>query len=102
MHKKCTLTLLRSRQLKKAGQPTFVSDVRSLLGMTNYVLRFIRNYADIVSPLRHLTHKGVEYKWQEVYQKALDQLKCSLTSDEVMAYFDPHRLFCSWMLVQLG
>ena len=56
--------------------------------MTNYVSRFIRNYADIIAPLRDLTHKGVELKWQEVHQKALPQLKCSLTSDEVMAYFD--------------
>ena len=55
--------------------------------MTNYVSRFIRNYADIVAPLRDLTHKDVEFKWQEVHQKALHQLKCSLLSDEVMAYF---------------
>ena len=59
--------------------------------MTNYVSRFICNYADIVAPLCDLTYKGVEFKWQEVHQKALHQLKCSLTSDEVMAYFDPHK-----------
>ena len=82
-----------------------VSDVRSLLGMTNYVSRFIRNYADIVAPLRDLTHKGVEFKWQEVHQKALHQLKCSLTCDAVMAYFDPHNktaLFVDASPVGLG
>ena len=60
--------------------------------MTNYVVCFIFNYAHIVAPLRDLSHKGIEFKWQDVHQKALDQLKCSLTSDEVMAYFDPHRI----------
>ena len=74
--------------IKQADPPTSVSDVRSLLGMTNYVSRFIRNYADIVSPLRDLTHNGFEFK---VHQKGLDQLKCSLNSDEVMAYFDPQK-----------
>ena len=64
------------KAIKKAAPPNSVSDVRSLLGMTNYVSRFIHNYAD-------LTRKGVEFKWQEV--QALHQLKCSLTSDEVMA-----------------
>ena len=56
--------------------------------MTNYVSRFIRDYADIFAPLRDLTHKGVEFKWEKVHQTALDKLKLSLTSDDVIAYFD--------------
>ena len=68
-----------------------MSDVHSLLGMANCFSRSIGNCADIVAPLPDLTHKGVELKWQEVHQQALDQLKCSLTSDDVMAYFDPRK-----------
>ena len=93
------------KAIKQADPPTSVSDVRSLLGMTNYVSLFIRNYADIVAPLRDLTYKDVEFKWQEVHQKALHQLKCSLTYDEVMAYFDPHKktvLFVDASPVGLG
>ena len=93
------------KAIKQADPPTSVSDVRSLLGMTNYVSRFICNYADIVAPLCDLTYKGVELKWQEVHQKALHQLKCSLTCDEVMAYFDPHKktvLFVDASPVGLG
>ena len=37
--------------IKQAEVPTSVNDVRSLLGMTNYVSRFIHDYADIVAPL---------------------------------------------------
>ena len=77
--------------IKQAEAPTSVSDVRSLLSMTNYVPRFILDYADIVAPLRDLTHKGDEFKWEDVHQAALERLKCSLTSDEVMAYFDPSK-----------
>ena len=86
------------KAIKQAAPPNSVSDVRSLLGMTNYVSRFIHNYAD-------LTRKGVEFKWQEVHQKALHQLKCSLTCDAVMAYFDPHNktaLFVDASPVGLG
>ena len=93
------------KAIKQADPPTSVSDVRSLLGMTNYVSRFICNYADIVAPLCDLTYKGVEFKWQEVHQKALHQLKCSLTCDAVMAYFDPHNktaLFVDASPVGLG
>ena len=79
----------RVEAIKQAEAPTSVSDVCSLLGMTNYVSRFIRDYADIVAPLRDITHNGVEFKWEDVHQAALGRLKCSLTSAEVLAYFDP-------------
>ena len=93
------------KAIKQADPPTSVNDIRSLLGMTNYESCFIHNYADIVAPLRDLTYKGIKFKWQEVQQKALQQLKCSLTCDEVMAYFDPHKktvLFVDASPVGLG
>ena len=51
------------------------------------------------------THKGIRFKWQEVHQKALEQLKWGLTSDKVMAYFDPQKktvLFVDASPVGLG
>ena len=77
--------------IKQAEAPILVSDVHSLLGLTNYVCRFICDYAGIVAPLHDLTHKGVEFRWEDVHQAALERHKCSLTSDEVMAYFDPSK-----------
>ena len=68
-----------------------VSDVRSLSGMTNYVASFIHGYADIEAPLHNLTHKSVEFKWKDVHREALERLKCNLTSDELMASFDPNK-----------
>ena len=58
---------------KQKYLPQWSSDVRSLLGMTNYVSCLICDYADIVAPLRDLTHKGVEFKWKDVHQAALEQ-----------------------------
>ena len=77
--------------IKQAIALTSVSDVRGLLGMINYGSRFIRHYSDIVAPLHDLTHKGIEFKWEDVHQAALEQPKCSLTSNKVMAYFDPSK-----------
>ena len=64
---------------------------RYLSGMTNYMASFIRGYADIVVPLHNLTHKSVEFKWKDVHREALERLKCSLTSDELVASFDPNK-----------
>ena len=77
--------------IQKTDAPISVSDVHSLLGLTNYASRFIRDYVHIVVPLCDLTHKGMEFKWEKVHQTVLDKLKCSLTSDDVMAYFDPSK-----------
>ena len=54
--------------IKQTEAPISVSDVCSLSGMTNYVSRFICGYADIVAPLRDLTHKGVESRWEDVHK----------------------------------
>ena len=78
--------------VKQAEAPTSVSEVRSLLGMSNYVSRFIRGYADIVAPLQNLTHKGVEFKWEKIHQETLDPDSSGvLLQRRVMAYFDPHK-----------
>ena len=44
--------------------PRNVSEMKSLLGMTQYVSRFIPNYASTTAPLRALTHQKVSWKWQ--------------------------------------
>ena len=43
--------------------PSTASEVRSLLGMTNYCLRFIPDYATKTEPLRKLTHKDQPWCW---------------------------------------
>ena len=65
------------------------SEVKSLLGMAQYVSRFIPGYAKITAPLRNLTKQVVGWKWTENEQAACDNLKETLTGDKVMTYFDP-------------
>lgn len=72
--------------------PTSASEVRSLLGMSNYLSRFIPDYATITEPLRMLTHdKGSEWEWSDRQTAALEQLKHSLISAPVVSYFDPNK-----------
>lgn len=62
-----------------------------MLGMTQYVSRFISNYATITAPLRFLTRQDTPWKWQQVEQKAVEELKEALVVDEVMSHFDPQK-----------
>ena len=45
--------------------PSSVTEVRSLLGMTNYCARFIEGYATLTEPLRALTHKNHTWEWTD-------------------------------------
>ena len=57
--------------------------------MTQYVSRFIPNYATITAPLRFLTRQDTPWKWEQEEQKALEKLKEALVGDKVIPYFDP-------------
>ena len=69
--------------------PTSASEVRSLLGMTNYCSRFIPDYATKTEPLHKLTHKDQPWEWTSQHDSAVDQLKEALVNAPVTAYFDP-------------
>ena len=71
--------------------PTSASEVRSLLGMTNYCSRFIPDYATKTEPLRKLTHKEQPWHWTAEHDRAVGQLKEALVSAPVTAYFDPEK-----------
>ena len=60
--------------IKESDVPANASEVRSFLGMTNYVGRFIKNYSTITAPLRELTKQNVKFEWNSDRQKAFDLL----------------------------
>lgn len=48
---------------KNAKKPHSRSDMKSFLGLTNYVARFIHNYYTITESLRNLLQKNAPFKW---------------------------------------
>lgn len=46
-------------------KPEGVSDVKSLMGMAQYVSRYIPDYATITAPLRLLTKKDMSWQWAD-------------------------------------
>ena len=69
--------------------PTSLSEVRSLLGMTNYCSRLIPDYATKTEPLRRFTHKDQTWEWTPQHDKAVNELNDALVKAPVTAYFDP-------------
>ena len=77
------------KEIQEVDAPQNAAEIRSLLGLTNYVSRFITDYATITEPLRQLTRQDTPFNWTSECQNALNELKARLTSETVMSYYDP-------------
>jgi len=64
--------------------PRTQTDVRSFLGHAGYYRRFINFFSKIASPLFVLLMKNVEFKWNDLYQKAFDELKNQLSTTPIL------------------
>ncbi|KAJ0126859.1 hypothetical protein HZ326_30035 [Fusarium oxysporum f. sp. albedinis] len=71
--------------------PTSVKETQSFLGFANDYPRFIKNFSKIAIPLTEITKKDRQFKWTKVAQQAFEQLKEAITSEPVLAMFDPDR-----------
>ena len=58
-----------------APASTNIAELRSFLGMTQYMMRYIPAYSTITSPLRELLKKDVSWILPAAHQAALDKLK---------------------------
>ncbi|XP_014214167.1 uncharacterized protein K02A2.6-like [Copidosoma floridanum] len=77
--------------------PTNIKELQSFLGACNYYSRFIKNYAQIMSPLYKLLKKDVEWQWTTEREKAFEEAKLKLTSHEVLVHYDsdvPIKITC--------
>ncbi|MCO5580765.1 hypothetical protein L7F22_034635 [Adiantum nelumboides] len=70
-----------------------VHDVRSFLGLCSYYRRFIRNFAEIASPLHALQKKAVNFRWTQKEISAFNLLKEKMTTDPVIVLPDLRKSF---------
>ena len=76
------------KAIVEASEPKTPDEVRSLLGMCQYLSRFIPNYSTVVEPLRELTKSKSEWSWTEKHERAFEDLKTSLANWKKLKYFD--------------
>ncbi|GBO34899.1 hypothetical protein AVEN_148582-1 [Araneus ventricosus] len=66
--------------IRELEVPRTKTQLRSLLGLTNYYRDYIPNYAGIAHPLTELTKKRAPeiFDWKEIHQTAFQDLKDKL------------------------
>ncbi|XP_051782102.1 uncharacterized protein K02A2.6-like [Erpetoichthys calabaricus] len=75
------------KAIQQLPQPTCVADVRCLMGMANYLAKFVPQLATITMPLKDLQKERNEWSWAEPQETAFQGLKGILSSPEVLAQY---------------
>ena len=65
--------------------------LKSFLGLLNYYGKFIPNLSTLLAPLHRLLHKQSTWTWGSEQQGTFDRVKGILTSDSVLAHYDPFK-----------
>jgi hypothetical protein len=68
--------------------PQDKAGVQRLLGMVNYLAKFIPGMSEITAPLRELLKKNVPWHWTEKHQEAFEKIKEILSTNRVLRYYD--------------
>lgn len=69
-------------------RPKHAKEIQSFHGLANYYRKFIKDFANIASPLYKLTKINESFVWTEECEKAFIQLKQALITKSVLAYPD--------------
>ena len=60
-------------------RPKSVFEIRSFLGLTGYYRRFIEDFSRLAALITRLTRKGVKFEWDDLCEKAFQELKRMLS-----------------------
>ena len=60
-------------------KPKSVFEIRSFLGLAGYYRRFIEDFSRLAALMTRLTQKEVKFKWNDLCEKAFQELKRRLT-----------------------
>lgn len=69
--------------------PTNVKSLQQLLGMVQYLSKFLPQLSAVTEPLRQLVHKEADWKWSTEHDSAVGAVKELICKAPVLRYFDP-------------
>ena len=76
------------KAIRDMPAPTDKAGVQRLLGLVQYLSKFLPNLPDMTKPLRELTQQDVEWCWEDAQVTALSQLREAVTRTPVLRYYN--------------
>ena len=61
-----------------------VFEIWNFLGLVGYYRRFIEDFSCLAAPMTRLTRKEVKFEWNDLCEKAFQELKRRLTSAPIL------------------
>ena len=69
-------------------RPENVTQVRQVMGLFQYLSRFLPNLAEVAKPLNDLLCQDIAWQWESRQEEAWKKLKSMVTTCPVLAYYD--------------
>lgn len=69
-------------------RPANEGEIRSFLGLANYLNRYIPHLATLDEPLRELTRKGVKFSWDSRHETSFQAIKRAMSDVRILGFYD--------------
>ena len=74
--------------INKLRPPETKSELKTFLGMVNYLQQYIPNLSQHTAPLREIERKGVDFYWDVNLQNCFDNIKALVAADFTLSYYN--------------
>ncbi|XP_063917307.1 uncharacterized protein K02A2.6-like [Zophobas morio] len=81
----------RLQAINDFKEPACKLDLQRILGVINYVSKYVPNFSAETKPLRELLKKDTLFDWQQHHKDAFENIKKLLTQSPVLKFFDPNK-----------
>ena len=78
---------VKIKAIQEMPAPKDVKAVSRLNGMVNYLSRFLPRLAEVMEPIRRLTHKNEKWSWGDEQEAAFQAVKELISKAPVLTYF---------------
>ena len=79
----------RVKAIVAMDPPQNISELRRLLGMVNYIGRYLSNLSTVLQPLNELLKSERDWCWGPQQKQAFTEVKQLISSAPVLEFFDP-------------
>jgi phospholipid-translocating ATPase len=79
----------RKHGIAKLRPPATRDQLKSFLGLANYLRKFVSNFASLASPFYKLTSPSTRFVWTSEHQQAFEKLKFHLVNAAPLYHLDP-------------
>lgn len=78
----------RVRAISEMPAPCNVAELRRVVGMINYLGRFVPDLASVISPMTDLLKSDKAWTWESPQQEAFERVKSLLTRTPVLTFYN--------------